>query len=61
MEKLLESFEYITDVSDLIDKLVEQASKERKKDKKRELLAEAQKYADAYNQHVGRKAFADLI
>lgn len=52
MKDILKPFEYISDVVDKIDSLVEQASKTRKPTEKRPLLREAQALADAYQEYV---------
>jgi hypothetical protein len=50
----LASFEYISDVSDRIDQLVEEAEYCHNRKEKREKLEEADRLARAYEKHCGR-------
>lgn len=52
MKDILSSFEYLSDITDKIDALIEQASKTRKQSEKKPLLKEAQSLADAYQEYV---------
>jgi hypothetical protein len=66
MKDILKPFEYLSDVTDKIDELIEAASKTRKKSEKRPLLSEAQALADAYPEHVSangndKKQFNPII
>lgn len=56
----IQSCEYISDVTDQIDNLVEQADKLRGKERK-EKLGQAQVLIDAYETHVGRNVYNSLL
>jgi len=51
MKDILKEFETLPDVIHKIDNLTEQANKVKSKVEKRQLLTEAQKLADAYQEH----------
>jgi hypothetical protein len=56
----IEQCEYITDISDKIDSLVEQAKK-TPKDERKVLLRKAQDLMDAYETYVGRKVYKPVL
>lgn len=51
---MMEPFEYISDASDKVDELIEEAKHIRSRKEKQEKLKEAQKLADAYTAHCKR-------
>jgi hypothetical protein len=56
----IEQCEYITDISDKIDSLVDQAKKSPK-DQKKVLLRKAQDLMDAYEVYVGRNLYKPVL
>lgn len=52
MNDMLKKYDYLSDVSDEIDNLIDQAKRERGREKKRTLLFQAQDLIDAYMDHV---------
>ena len=56
----IEQCEYITDISDKIDSLVDQAKKSPK-DQKKVLLRKAQDLMDAYEMYVGRNLYKPVL
>lgn len=51
MHKLLQDFEFISDVPDKIESLIKEASTTRGRKEKSRILQEAQELADAYQEH----------
>jgi ElaB/YqjD/DUF883 family membrane-anchored ribosome-binding protein len=56
----IEQCEYISDISDKIDSLVEQAKKSPK-DQRKVLLRKAQDLIDAHELYVGRKMYKPVL
>ena len=59
--QFVEQAEYISDVTDRIDYLIEQANSCKDKVVKRELLQKAQDLQDAYELYVEREVFKKLL
>ena len=56
----IEQCEYISDITDKIDLLVEQAKK-APKDQKKVLLRKTQDLMDAFEKYVGRKVYKPVL
>lgn len=57
MEPIIAKFEFISDVSDEIDRLVDKAKKTADRQQKKVILEKARELIVAYEKHVGRKIF----
>lgn len=52
MQTDISSFEYLSDVTDRIDELIDRCKVERLKEEKKKLMKEARELSIAYNNHV---------
>lgn len=60
-EFVMDNFEYITDATDKIDLLIEDAQKTKNKKEKKEKLKKAQSWIDIYEKYIGRKVYTSII
>lgn len=61
MNPIITKFEFLTDVVEQIDNLIEKSKTTIDKHQKKEILNKARELAIAYEDHVGRKIFNQIV